>query len=88
MFPVPGSELEILGLENYTFGGPTFAGQTGSASGANSWKNLAATAFGAAAVVSSGTANSEAAQQREYLLPVEPKELPSPVSLGKNALNN
>jgi hypothetical protein len=88
MFPVPGSELEILGLENYTFGGPSFAGQTGTASGANSWKNLAETAFGAAAVVSSGTANSEAASQRDYLLPVQPRDIPSPVSLGKNALNN
>ena len=88
MFPVPGSELEILGLENYTFGGPSFAGQTGTASGANSWKNLAETAFGAAAVASSGTANSEAASQRDYLLPVQPRDIPSPVSLGKNALNN
>lgn len=40
-FAVPGGELEILGLENYTFGGVSFAGQEGSASGDNSWKTLA-----------------------------------------------
>ena len=36
-FGVPGGELEILGIENYTFGGVSFAGQAGSASGDNSW---------------------------------------------------
>lgn len=41
MLPVPGSELEIRGIEGYTFGGPEFAGEVGTASGANSWKNLA-----------------------------------------------
>lgn len=89
MFPVPGSELEILGLENYTFGGPSFAGQAGSASGANSWKNLAETAFGASANVSSSkTANSEASRSQEYLLPVDARDIPSPRQLGKKALNN
>ena len=87
MFPVPGSELELLGIENYTFGGPSFAGQTGSASGANSWKNLAEAAFGAppAAV---NTANSRVSQESEYLLPVQPRELESPFTMGKKALNN
>ena len=41
MLPVPGSELELRGLDNYTFGGPSFAGEVGTASGANTWKNLA-----------------------------------------------
>lgn len=44
MLPVPGSELEIRGLDGYTFGGPDFAGDVGTASGANTWKNLAQTA--------------------------------------------
>lgn len=89
MFPVPGSELEILGLENYTFGGPSFAGQEGSASGANSWKNLAESAFGtAAATTNSNTANSKVSRSQEYLLPVEAQDIPSPRQLGKKALNN
>lgn len=89
MLPVPGSELEILGLENYTFGGPSFAGQEGTASGANSWKNLAEEAFGNdAAITTSKSANSEISKERNYLLPVEDKELPSPLFLGKNALQN
>lgn len=89
MFPVPGSELELLGLENYTFGGPSFAGQTGSASGANSWKNLAEAAFGATATVTSDMANSKTtARQNDYLLPVQPRDIPSALSLGKNAVNN
>ncbi|WP_234567040.1 hypothetical protein [Rhodohalobacter sp. 614A] len=87
MFPVPGSELEILGLDNYTFGGPNFAGQTGSASGDNSWKNLAETAFGSSAV-NLRVANSKAKKQGDYLLPVKNGGIPSPVSLGKKALNN
>lgn len=87
MFPVPGSELEILGLENYTFGGPSFAGQEGSASGDNSWKNLAEAAFGTASMTAN-TANSKVEQERDYLLPVEAKDLPSPLSLGKDVLNN
>lgn len=53
MFPVPGGELEILGLDNYTFGGPSFAGEVGTASGSNSWKNLAASAGLKAAKVNS-----------------------------------
>tara|TARA_Y100001935_G_scaffold238369_1_gene224934 strand:+ start:323335 stop:325116 length:1782 start_codon:yes stop_codon:yes gene_type:complete len=40
-YAVPGSELEILGLENYTFGGADDAGQAGTASGANTWTDLA-----------------------------------------------
>src|SRR6056297_126026 len=89
MFPVPGSELELLGLENYTFGGPSFAGQTGSASGANSWRNLADVAFGASATVSSDMANSKIAdEESNYLLPVQPRELESPVTMGKKATNN
>lgn len=89
MFPVPGSELELLGLENYTFGGPSFAGQPGSASGANSWKNLADVAFGASATVSSDMANSEIAdEESDYLLPVQPRELESPFLIGKKAINN
>lgn len=39
-YPVPGSELEILGLDNYTFGGADFAGQVGTSDGANSWQDL------------------------------------------------
>lgn len=59
MFPVPGSELEILGLENYTYGGPQFAGDVGSASGSNSWKTLATRAFGKAVAKSKD-------QKKEY----------------------
>lgn len=88
MFPVPGSELEILGLENYTFGGPSFAGQEGSASGANSWKDLAAKAFGTSSLTASGTANSITDEERNYQLPVEDKDVLKPQSLGKNAQNN
>lgn len=40
MYPLPNSKLESLGLSNYTFGGVKNAGQPGSASGENSWKNL------------------------------------------------
>jgi len=40
MFPVPASELEITRDEIYTFGGVPSAGQTGSASGDNDWRNL------------------------------------------------
>lgn len=35
--PIPGDELEVNSLEFYTFGGADFAGQDGTASGANSW---------------------------------------------------
>lgn len=44
MFPVPGGQLEILGIDIYTFGGVSNAGTAGTASGANSWTNLAAAA--------------------------------------------
>ncbi len=88
MFPVPGSELEILGIENYTFGGPSFAGQPGSASGANSWKNLAESVFGNSVAADKGFANSKTEQNRTYLLPVEAKDLSNPRSLGKDTRNN
>ncbi len=42
MYPIPDFELSALGLANYTFGGVENAGQPGTASGANSWKNLRA----------------------------------------------
>lgn len=35
MFPVPANELELLGLDVYTFGGTAAAGEVGTASGAN-----------------------------------------------------
>ena len=41
MFPVPSGELEVLGLDLYTFGGEDFAGDEGAATGANTWKDLA-----------------------------------------------
>lgn len=44
MFPVPASQLEVLGLDIYSFGGPSNAGEVGSASGANSWTTLASRA--------------------------------------------
>ena len=44
MFPVPGTQLEILGIDIYTFGGVENAGTAGTASGANSWTALAAKA--------------------------------------------
>lgn len=48
MYPVPGEELEITGRQNYTYGGVNFAGETGTASGSNSWTELAGQAFGKA----------------------------------------
>ena len=42
MYPFPGRDLEIIGQPIYTFGGVENAGQRGTASGANSWKNLRA----------------------------------------------
>ncbi|GAB5407959.1 MAG: hypothetical protein BalsKO_03240 [Balneolaceae bacterium] len=44
MFPVPVGELEILGITTYQYGGVDDAGTVGTASGANSWKDLAGTA--------------------------------------------
>jgi hypothetical protein len=38
-YPVPGTELEITGSTNYSFGGEADAGKEGTASGANSWKD-------------------------------------------------
>jgi hypothetical protein len=86
MFPVPGSELELLGLENYTFGGPSFAGETGTASGANNWKNLAEAAFGSASVTA-GSSNAKVESNQGYLLPVEARDVPGPNSLGKRIMN-
>ncbi|MCL6273833.1 RagB/SusD family nutrient uptake outer membrane protein [Muricauda sp. 2012CJ35-5] len=40
MYPVPASELEISQDEIYTFGGPAAAGETGTASGDNDWRNI------------------------------------------------
>ncbi len=40
MYPIPGIELELLELSNYSFGGEQRIGQPGTASGANSWKTL------------------------------------------------
>lgn len=40
-YPIPADELEITGRAFYTFGGVANAGQPGTASGANSWKELA-----------------------------------------------
>ena len=40
MYPVPASELEITQDEIYTFGGISQAGQEGTASGANDWRNI------------------------------------------------
>lgn len=40
MFPVPASELEITQDDIYTFGGPSSAGDVGTASGSNDWKNI------------------------------------------------
>ena len=42
MYPIPGRDLEIMGEPIYTFGGVANAGQRGTASGSNSWKNLRA----------------------------------------------
>ena len=40
MFPVPASELEITQDDIYTFGGEAAAGNVGTASGSNDWKNI------------------------------------------------
>jgi len=40
MYPIPAFELEITQDEIYTFGGVSNAGQIGTASGANDWRNL------------------------------------------------
>ena len=42
MYPIPESELLKIGIPHYTFGGVANAGQRGTASGSNSWKNLRA----------------------------------------------
>ena len=39
-YPVPASELEVQLMPTYTFGGESNAGQTGTASGANDWRNI------------------------------------------------
>ncbi len=40
MYPVPASELEISQDDIYTYGGPAAAGEEGTASGANDWRNI------------------------------------------------
>lgn len=86
MLPVPASELEILGMEIYTFGGPSFAGQVGTASGANSWKNLAEKA----GLTGSANLNSE----KKYMAPTSiPKNAlitgsPTADVAGKGARHN
>lgn len=40
MYPVPASELEITQDAIYTFGGPGSAGEVGTASGSNDWRNI------------------------------------------------
>lgn len=40
MYPVPASELEITQDDIYTFGSPAAAGEVGTASGANDWRNI------------------------------------------------
>lgn len=40
-YPIPANELEITDQPFYTFGGVSNAGQPGTASGANSWTDLA-----------------------------------------------
>jgi len=86
MLPVPASELEILGMEIYTFGGPSFAGQVGTASGANSWKDLAEKA----GMTVSATLNT----RKEYTAPTSiPKDArfignPSGKAKSKGAKNN
>ncbi|WP_430907725.1 hypothetical protein [Maribacter sp. 2-571] len=39
MFPVPASELEVTQDDIYTFGGEASAGDVGTATGANDWRN-------------------------------------------------
>ncbi len=36
-YPIPATELEITGDEFYSFGGPSYAGEAGTADGSNSW---------------------------------------------------
>lgn len=43
MYPIPASELEITQDDIYTFGGPSAAGQEGTASGARDWRTLTLT---------------------------------------------
>ncbi len=40
-FPVPAGQLEVLGLDLYSFGGVSNASSAGTADGANSWTTLA-----------------------------------------------
>lgn len=86
MLPVPASELEILGMEIYTFGGPSFAGQAGTASGANSWKNLAEKA----GMTSSANLNSEKKYMAPTSVPENIRVTGSPTAdvAGKGARHN
>jgi hypothetical protein len=84
MLPVPADELEILGMEIYTFGGPNFAGQAGTASGANNWKNLADKAG------LTGSANTDGKFTAPTSIPGYAKGITNPnsssVTKGKGAL--
>lgn len=82
-FAVPGSELELLQRENYTFGGVDFAGEPGTASGANNWKDLAEQVFGGVAAASGG--NVEASG--EYL-PYMGNDIPAPAKSGNETRRN
>lgn len=74
-YPVPGSELELLGLENYTFGGASYTSEAGTATGANSWKNLAATAGLVTKVRAKASANAPTAIPN----PKAPSDLRPPI---------
>jgi hypothetical protein len=39
-YPVPGSELEIVGLENYTYGGAGFEDEAFTSDGSNEWRTF------------------------------------------------
>lgn len=82
-FAVPGSELELLQRENYTFGGVDFAGDPGTASGSNSWKNLAEQVFGGP--LPSVGENAEAAgKYRPYM----GSDIPAPTYSGNETRRN
>lgn len=70
MYPVPVGELEILGITIYQFGGVDAAGDVGTASGANSWRNLATTA-GLKVASKAGRINVKPSTQHEAVIDVE-----------------
>ncbi|MEX0660910.1 MAG: hypothetical protein WEA58_06540 [Balneolaceae bacterium] len=60
-YPIPADELEITGDTPYTFGGVSNAGEPGTASGANSWKDLVSKIdTGSAFFSNSATSQSQA----------------------------